>query len=231
MAFRVRYWSCTKLADKIRGTAKPYALGWKEWDEWHAEAKAAHPFRYWLAEVLLSFIQDLVNKPADIYGSIRAYYYNRWVRRTNACVADPEHIKVGQYCDTSDKILPCMFNELVLFVEHDLKGMCYFKTGDKTINTGVQYLEHQIQFLLDEGEDTSHDEEILALYKWWKEERPSRKDPNEIIPDKIIFDLPDGEREEMIKILEEARRIEDGYDREDEEMLIRLVKIRKHLWV
>ena len=47
MAFRSRYWSCTKFADWLRGTKKLYAGTGKEWDEWDKKAKAAHSFRYW----------------------------------------------------------------------------------------------------------------------------------------------------------------------------------------
>jgi hypothetical protein len=43
MKQRIRYWSCSRLADWIRGTAKPHsetAGGWRDWKE---DAKAPEP--------------------------------------------------------------------------------------------------------------------------------------------------------------------------------------------
>jgi hypothetical protein len=63
MAWHSNYWSCSKFADRIRGTAKPHALGLDEWDEWTEAAKKAHPFRYWLADTALNKLQDIVYFP------------------------------------------------------------------------------------------------------------------------------------------------------------------------
>lgn len=95
--------------------------------------------------------------------------------------------------------------------------------------------------------------EILVLYYWWKDIRPKRPDPmdasgwsdycdqrrkakesNGDAPS--AWDLLDFEDEtpddqaRSSDILDECHRIEALYEKEDEEMLIRLVKIRKSLW-
>ena len=36
---RINYWSCSRFADWIRGTNKPFALEWDDWDTWTEEAK------------------------------------------------------------------------------------------------------------------------------------------------------------------------------------------------
>ncbi len=46
MKQRIRYWNCTRLADWIRGNAKPHsetAGGWRNWKE---DAKARNPLRF-----------------------------------------------------------------------------------------------------------------------------------------------------------------------------------------
>jgi hypothetical protein len=93
--------------------------------------------------------------------------------------------------------------------------------------------------------------EIRALYQWWKEVRPARKDPLRELKDEErpkAFEcysrqtdgsLVYGDKERQLEdtrypkykpALEEHRRLELSWDDEDREMLIRLMKIRLHLW-
>lgn len=90
-------------------------------------------------------------------------------------------------------------------------------------------------------------EEILKLYTWWKIDRTRRIDPYvasgwneywemrcELIngEDNIFFEEPNSP--ELAKLgraaLDKINEIEQAYEQEDEEMLIRLIKVRKHLW-
>ena len=74
----------------------------------------------------------------------------------------------------------------------------------------------------DNGEDEGYREasksqaefsrELLLIYAWWKHIRPQRIDPWTQKDTTKAFD------------------IEESYDKEDEEMLCRLMKIRKGLW-
>ena len=77
-------------------------------------------------------------------------------------------------------------------------------------------------------------QEILQLYHWWKHERPNRPDPHEIsgwskyCGQKRIV----GKMEESVSrdILNACLKIEKEHEEEDTDMLIRLIKIRSHLW-
>jgi hypothetical protein len=114
---RSNYWSCTKFADWLRGTNKLGAATSEEWDQWHTTAKMRHNFRYWVAEDALDAIQNFVNYPMDKLNDIRYYINNRWVSRSHGLTAHPRDIKPGQWQDVGNRFLPCMFNELVDFVE------------------------------------------------------------------------------------------------------------------
>lgn len=114
---RSKYWSCTPFADWLRGTKKLSAGTSEEWDEWTTTAKMKHNFRYWLAEDGLGHIQDFVNYIPDRLNDIRYYINNRWVSRSHSLTAHPRDIKPGQWQDVGNRFLPCMFNELVDFVE------------------------------------------------------------------------------------------------------------------
>ena len=91
--------------------------------------------------------------------------------------------------------------------------------------------------------------EQYELYNWWKLARPNRKDPMEASGwsdhceqmrarrGADIFshldDLEDSTQQERIQsktTLDLCDSIEKNYAEQDEQMLIRLIKIRKHLW-
>lgn len=94
-------------------------------------------------------------------------------------------------------------------------------------------------------------QETIVLYRWWKEVRPTRQDPMEASGwsaycderrqkaevqgfDLILPVLEEDETEEekarTRKILEVCHRMESEQENEDTEMLVRLIKIREHLW-
>lgn len=86
--------------------------------------------------------------------------------------------------------------------------------------------------------------EILEIYTWWKEVRPNRPDPYEVsgwtdicesrrkdYPDEIFpEETTKKEKTESRKALDKLQKLEAQYNKEDEEMMIRLIKIRESLW-
>ena len=120
MAQHSTYWSCTPFADWVRGTKKLSAGTAEQWDEWTTAAQMKHNFRYWLAEEGLSHLQDFVTWPIRKIYDIKYYINNRWVTHTHALTAHPRDIKPGQWQDVGNRFLPCLFNELVDFVEVEL---------------------------------------------------------------------------------------------------------------
>lgn len=94
-------------------------------------------------------------------------------------------------------------------------------------------------------------QEILDLYKWWTEVYPNRPDPHDAsgwtayCEAKRARRLAEGktdnfwasfndktpeEREESSRALDAVQKIEAAYEKEDEEMMIRLIKVRHGLW-
>jgi hypothetical protein len=117
---RSHYWSCSKFADWVRGTPKLGAGTSEQWDEWDSKAKRYNPIRYWLAEEGLDYVSNVVYFIPDTLHSIKYYINNRWVSRTHSLTAHARDIKPGQWCDVGNRFLPCLFNELVDFVEIEL---------------------------------------------------------------------------------------------------------------
>lgn len=267
---RTNYWSCTKFADRIRGTAKPVALDADGWKTWKQDARKKHPIRYWIADEGLDHLQDFIMWPTDKLYSLKYYIVNRWIDQSHALVAHPKHIKPGQWMDLDYRILYCLFDELVDFVEIEKaysnfrwdaekqKTKSWWQVGRwrtrtwRSAEAGSDHLNWEMT-LTDEDwiDDKSQAKptaqaisarEIFDLYTWWTETRPARVDVHEAsgwsahCKDKedrgigFMETDPLEDREETRKILDRNREIEEQYRKEDEEMLIRLIKLRGSLW-
>lgn len=129
------------------------------------------------------------------------------------------------------------------------KGWIRFKSF-RNIDAGLAYLNWEISLddpTLSEyqrcDQQAQSAREQLALYTWWKKIRPARLDPmdasgwSDYCAEHMVSldDIFDDEKtpEEEIKIralLDKLNEIERAYHNEDTENLIRLVKIREHLW-
>jgi hypothetical protein len=200
------YWSCSKFADWLRGTSKPNAETSKGWSEWNKLAKSKYPFRYWIAEEGLYYLQNFINWPKEQLENIRYYINNRWISKSHALTAHPKDIEPGKWCDVGNRFLPCLFNELVDFVEietawhhvlWDNEARKKYQTPWWRINyfrwrtwrcpeAGISHLEwaSELTYTNPKGKlvptrQALAAREILNLYYWWKEEYPNRPDPHE----------------------------------------------------
>ena len=276
------YWTCSKFADWLRGTTK---LKWgtsEEWRAWEKRAKADYPIRWWLAEEGLDYVQNFVMWIPDKLHAIKYYINNRWVTKTHALTAHPRDIKRGEWRDVGNRFLPCLFNELVDFVEVELAWWHiawadkdekakykapWYATGWWRWRTwrcpqaGLDNLDWQrnLRWQANEVGDDSPNlgkptpqaikaQEILDLYKWWTEVYRNRPDPmdasgwsaycdacrEEHGDDKLGGLLSENKSPKLKKQGDKAhkllRKIEDAYEKEDEEMMIRLIKVRHGLW-
>jgi len=111
---RNRYWSCSKLANFIRGEKKPYALTLEEWDQWEKKMREERPNRYWLSDKFLNRVQDFLLFPWDLWKEIKHWYNIRYLRKTH--VLDTG-LKPGKYHDLDYRILHACFNEFCKYVD------------------------------------------------------------------------------------------------------------------
>lgn len=111
------YWSNSKFADWLRGTMKPKAETIEDWEKWRIEAETKYPYRYWLAEEGLDTLQKIVCFIPDKIYSIKYAFANRFVTRTHTLTSTLPRWK---WHELDTRILHCMFDELVNFVEVEL---------------------------------------------------------------------------------------------------------------
>lgn len=276
---RNHYWTCSKFADWVRGTPKGIAKTSEGWDDWHDEAKRYNPVRYWLAEEGLDILQTIVFYPTDKLYDIKYYINNRFVTRTHALTAHARDIKPGQWQDVGNRFLPCLFNELVDFVEVELAwwqiawnsedrskynvpfwahGWFRWRTW-RCPQAGLDNLEWQRNLKMDDsycmepdhkdfGKPTQQAikaQEILDLYTWWTETYRNRPDPYEASGwsaaceaqrqangGKLSLSTPKDPvlKKQSDKAHKLLQKIEADYEKEDEAMMIRLIKVRHGLW-
>lgn len=276
---RSHYWTCSKFADWLRGTTKLKMGTSEEWADWEDRAKRDYPVRWWLAEEGLDILQKIVYWPTDKLYSIKYYINNRWITRTHALTAHPRDIKPGTWQDVGYRFLPCLFNELVDYVEVELAwwhlawskkeerakyNMPWWAVGWWRIRTwrcpqaGLDNLEWQRNLRWKEDEvgpdgknlgQLTHQakaaQEILELYTWWTEVYPNRPDPHDASGwseyckrmreekgNRWLGGESTNKETKALgkKALKLTQKIEQQYEKEDTEMLIRLIKIRKSLW-
>ena len=276
MAWRSNYWSCSRFADWLRGTPKLTAGTSKEWRLWREAAKDTHPVRYWIVEEGLDYLQKFVNWPMDRFHDVRYYINNRWVSHSHRLTAHPRDIKPGSWCDVGNRFLPCLFNELVDFVEieqawhHVLwseeerkkyqvpwwrksflrwrtwrcpeAGLEYLRWASTLTNE--EFLDEEEKHLAEPTYQAKAAKEIIELYTWWTEVYPNRPDVHDASgwtaycenrrKDGVDFlDMEDRTPEEAKQCreaLDKTQELELQYAKEDEEMMIRLIKVRESLW-
>lgn len=114
---RSRYWSCSKFADWLRGTMKPKAETSEGWEKWSIEAETKYPYRYWLAEEGLDILQKIVFFVPDQIHNVKYAFANRFITKSHTLTSN---LKRWTWHEMDERILHCLFDELVNFVEVEL---------------------------------------------------------------------------------------------------------------
>lgn len=222
---RINYWTCSKVADFIRGEKKPYALSFEDWDIWKEKQRKERPWRYWMSDTVLRKLQDFLYYPYDLWHSIKCYLRNRYITQTHVLKSD---LKKGQWYDLDTRILHALFNELVEFVEIELAHLSKwdpnkkykFKNG-RCIEAAYDYFEWANNLTEDYSEKQKEDSiKIKKLYEWWIKERPKRSNP-------LMTITKETHGKYYFRLIDE---IEQEYAQEDTNKLIELIKIRGSLW-
>lgn len=272
------YWSNSRIANAIRGTKKPVVLQLDEWDQWNQKAAAAHPIRFWIAEEGLDKVQSFFRWPVDQLYAAKYWINNRFVTKTHTLTST---LNKGEWHEFETRMLHCMFDELVNFVEVEqawntiawnkdsrvkykapwyASGWFRWRTW-RSPEAGLEGLQWAANLVMDEEwfGDPNHPDinkpthqaktaaEVIELYQWWKVTRPARPDPHDASGWTAICEKrrerhgnmssflssennTEQEKQEAKQALNLTTEIEERYHNEDEQMMIRLIKIRRGLW-
>lgn len=204
-AIRPKWW-------KLR---KPDFASIDVWHEWKENAKKAFPFRYWIQEDLSLWFSIKLKRIEDAWW---------WIRYRTT---DRNHV-----------------------IKLKLDGPGYYDARTLILYSAFEIFDKFMQFQHSDECHTAWDSEYHAaewkemneIWEWWKqretrEERFEQEHPYPELPDEWGFMAPfrNKYREEPIvkqwgEVADLHNKQEVAWDKEDEEMLIRLSKIRLHLW-
>lgn len=229
----------------------PFALTFEHWNSFNKEYKKNACIRYFIMKTIpRSIICPMQRRATRVKDWIRYRTYNRYH------IVDTG-LSPGYY-EISEKILHASFNLLKDFVEKEKawsSEVCsltrieslplYYEMFYRKPELGIKHLEWEST--LDSPTIPPHEQcvhqaisarEILALYTWWTKIRPARSDNEPEMYDFQGYDLgPIDSRfnfnaDDYLKY----RVWESNYDKlveqwrvEDEEMLVRLIKIKNSL--
>lgn len=252
---RTRYWSGSRFADWIRGEAKPSALTLQDWNQWELEQQVKHPVRHWIAETALDWIQGVVFYVPDRIRDMVYWYNNRFVYHSHQIIADPKHIKPGDWAPVWDRIFYASFKALVDYVEvekalenvrWDEEARIRFQApkslfrwpyirGWRSREAGLDYLRWEAGLDDTCKQQRADAKAVLDLYNWWTEVRPNRADPCVVSgwTEWVESNKPitkqfqdEWQQAECTQIYEKLHQIEAEYDQEDRDQLTRLVKLQ-----
>ena len=160
------------------------------------------------------------------------------------------------YYDIDTRILHSNFTLIVDFVEIEKASLQYiFASHERTKNfgsrvsfnnltkaqkreLGLQYLNWEIEndeeFFPKQQKVSA--KEVKELYLWWTETRPSRIDPYDKYEEELdklrrpLGTMLEKDKKKLNNLYKNIGKLEDQYEKEDDTMLIRLMKVRRNLW-
>ena len=221
--------------EKFLYPKKPSAATADEWVDFEIKMKAS-PSRYFLSTTVPDFIQYKLLFPVTWLNNKWWQFKYRYVKKHQYNIIRTE-LEPGYY-DQDTILLYGMFAVLCSYVEE----------GREQIEWRAEDPDGQCKGI---HQDTAI--ETLALYKWWKEgylKRPDAIDASGFTAccdehrkalkelgqtDVIAFMSTKGMTPAMEnrkrKALKKMHKMEEDWDKETDEMIIRLIAIRRGMWV
>lgn len=238
---------------------KPIAATAKEWRVWHAENRKKYPIRYFLTQSLPRFFTKIRNKILADCVALKQFFYFRFIDKHHVIKTDLKpgwhnfdekilHVNfqllvdyVELYCAWNEGWKPSLWKLIT-------KGANAWRCREM----GLKHLSpHAVPKSI--SDDNPHAKQIskinqvhkdlVDLYIWWKDVRPNRRNPYESVSWKNfhanhegenIWDWMESDNKEAVYKLkqasEEAWILEDSYEKEDQEQLMKLISLRKYLW-
>jgi len=249
-----------RYVQKKSGMERSRSMTMPDWKVWHDTQKAEHPIAYWFTEEFLNDLQDVVLYPKDVLHTIKCYIRNRFITQTHMLPTylpagewyeyDTRLIEglfgclvqyVEQDCaHQSFKCRPSRWKSFLNFIT---------LTPHRDPQLGMHVLKQQAEFEVEQDEEQivrkfppaeSAASQFLELYTWWTVTRPNRPDPSDVSgltavyekhAGKSIYDMfEDAGREDTQAMHSHRATLEKQYEEEDTEMMIKLIKLRHHLW-
>lgn len=216
----------------------PRHLSICDWDDWYKRAKADRPIAYFVVFTMREFIeQNIIYK----YDALERYIKNRYIHKTHIM---PTNLEFGGSHRFNKKLINAAFIDLVRYVEKEVKFGEIEKYEEFTYTDEITTFINSLNMITPLKDHMAEEgfaaAEIMELYNWYKTIYMARLEPyknefyvefEKLSNNTFFFDRND---ENLSYLFERgcsvAKDMEEAYNKEDEEMLIRLIKIRNELY-
>lgn len=190
------------------------------WEDWEVEVKKDYPIRYFLSETLSDVAADVARpfKKAHYWlvsHTIRRYHLlDLREKPTKSGVNNFDYYRYG-WIDSDHQMVLALFKILNNFMEHEFKSL-YCPTEEDILKNPYDKVHA----------DFYH--EIQAIHHWWNVQRLEEQEAIlELSRNLSVEDLASDDRKDLRRLINEKdKQLED----KQEEMILRLLKIRKCMW-
>lgn len=244
---RYSYWSNSSFGRKIYKMfgmwENPKAAELGEFSRIRNMNAMHRPWVTWFVEEGLDIAQDFVYFPHDLYDNVKHKLRNRFVQKHYVLNTG---LPKWEYHDNPERILLGLLETVVEFIEIEKAHMndVFGDEGELKIKdrreAGLRYLDWEISLGEESPFQAEAAKELKEIYLWYKDIRPNRPDPmdesgwSKYCEDRPIMDWSssktDEERAMVKRMLDKTNNLEEVYDKEDEQMLIRIIKVRQSMW-
>lgn len=192
----------------------------KTWQDWHAHVKAHYPIKYFLVESLPTFLRRKVwwpiKHPAE---RLRYWLVSHLIPSRRYHMLDLRQEGGYRYGwrDVPEKMLYAMFNLLGEYLEEGPNDLTQW------------YTREQIE--ADEGYKAQQDaiDEARAIHHWWTVEKPAAEKAREVMLS-LWHSSKKAKGPRTQEYWDKMRTMEEEQEAKTDEMIARLMKIRRTLW-
>lgn len=198
------------VRDFIRGIPTGGAKTLQEWETWETDARAQKPVRVFLADDLWQFTILVAQWPTRRVRRLYRWFYNRFYRRSYRMTSS---LPKKWRHEFETRVLHCVFDTFCEEMERsDLQYMRWIASKKDRI-------------------DDRHERQLVDLYDWWTKTRPARPDPSAVSG---VDDMNQRRHDDPGSVTETERsdayrmlfKVEEDYQKEDDEMLLKLIELR-----
>jgi hypothetical protein len=189
------------------------------WEDWHEKVQKEYPIRYFFAEQVVPWLtRKYVQCISDTLYWIKCHTLTKYkyhmldLRQPGK---EPDAYRYG-WLDCDNKMLYALFNILNLFVEQEMPN--WYCPSEEEVAKDHSLAYQRVNYL-----------EVKAIHYWWNVERKRQ----EKLADTILHDW--FEAKGLGSTVQNNLRVRldkiemDNVDK-TEEMILRLLKIRRSLW-
>lgn len=226
------YWKWKVLPSPIKlGMSDSNALGSRHfgaqpgqatWDDWEEKVKVMYPVRYFLVEELVpwfnlqwrKYVTDPIYWFKCHFMKSHKYHILSLRQPANKEFGFPAY-KYG-WIDSDTKMTYALFNILNIYVKDEMPHQ-YCPSEEEVI--AEPHLQHQRNAWL----------ETKAIHYWWNVERLRQQKAH----DELLHRWSEARKvdaPETQQLWDEMKETEKALEDKEEEMIIRLIKIRRSLW-